>query len=62
MKGDRYVPNSIKMDMEENQVMIITGPNMAGKSTVLRQVALSVLMAQIGSFVPAKKSIPLHCG
>ncbi len=54
MKGDRYVPNSIEMDMDENQVMIITGPNMAGKSTVLRQVALSVLMAQIGSFVPAK--------
>jgi DNA mismatch repair protein MutS len=56
MKGDRYVPNSIEMDMHENQVMIITGPNMAGKSTVLRQVALSVLMAQIGSFVPAKKA------
>jgi len=56
MKGDRYVPNSIKMDMQENQVMIITGPNMAGKSTVLRQVALSVLMAQIGSFVPAEKA------
>ncbi len=56
MKGDRYVPNSIEMDMEKNQVMIITGPNMAGKSTVLRQVALSVLMAQIGSFVPAKKA------
>ena len=56
MKGDRYVPNSIEMDMDENQVLIITGPNMAGKSTVLRQVALSVLMAQIGSFVPAKKA------
>ena len=56
MKGDRYVPNSIEMDMQENQVMIITGPNMAGKSTVLRQVALSVLMAQVGSFVPAKKA------
>jgi len=56
MKGDRYVPNSIEMNMQENQVMIITGPNMAGKSTVLRQVALSVLMAQVGSFVPAKKA------
>ena len=56
MQGDRYVPNSIDMDMQENQVMIITGPNMAGKSTVLRQVALSILMAQIGSFVPAKKA------
>jgi len=51
--GERYVPNSIKMDNTENQILLITGPNMAGKSTVLRQVALTVLMAQMGSFVPA---------
>jgi len=54
--GERYVPNSIHLDDTENQVLIITGPNMAGKSTVLRQVALIVLMAQIGSFVPAQKA------
>jgi DNA mismatch repair protein MutS len=54
--GERFVPNSIMMDDENNQVLIITGPNMAGKSTVLRQVALIVLMAHIGSFVPAQKA------
>lgn len=54
--GERYVPNSIELDNENNQVLIITGPNMAGKSTVLRQVALIVLMAHMGSFVPADKA------
>lgn len=54
--GERYIPNTIQMDNERNQILIITGPNMAGKSTVLRQVALTVLMAQIGSFVPAGKA------
>lgn len=54
--GERYVPNSIVLDNEANQVLLITGPNMAGKSTVLRQVALTTLMAQMGSFVPAKKA------
>ena len=54
IKGERYVPNSIEMDNTDNQVLLITGPNMAGKSTVLRQVALTVLMAQMGSFVPAQ--------
>ena len=54
--GDRFVPNTVSMDNHQNQVLIITGPNMAGKSTVLRQVALTVLMAQMGSFVPAKKA------
>ncbi|MFA6308406.1 MAG: DNA mismatch repair protein MutS [Clostridia bacterium] len=49
-----FVPNSTKLDMEENRLAIITGPNMAGKSTYMRQVAIIVLMAQIGSFVPAK--------
>jgi len=56
IKGERYVPNSIEMDDTENQILLITGPNMAGKSTVLRQVALTVLMAQMGSFVPAQKA------
>ncbi|MBC2703349.1 DNA mismatch repair protein MutS [Desulfobacula sp.] len=56
IKGERYVPNSIEMDDSENQILLITGPNMAGKSTVLRQVALTVLMAQMGSFVPARKA------
>jgi len=54
--GERFVPNSIHMDNQNNQVIIITGPNMAGKSTVLRQVALTVLMAQMGSFVPAAQA------
>jgi DNA mismatch repair protein MutS len=56
IQGERYVPNSIKLDNVENQQLLITGPNMAGKSTVLRQVALTVLMAQMGSFVPAKRA------
>ncbi|MEE8397354.1 MAG: DNA mismatch repair protein MutS [Desulfobacterales bacterium] len=54
--GERFVPNTIHLDNHENQVLIITGPNMAGKSTVLRQVALLVLMAQMGSFIPAARS------
>ena len=54
--GERFVPNTIKLNDQDNQVLIITGPNMAGKSTVLRQVALVVIMAQMGSFVPAAKA------
>lgn len=50
------MPNHTYLDNGENQVAIITGPNMAGKSTYMRQVALIVLMAQIGSFVPASKA------
>jgi DNA mismatch repair protein MutS len=58
--GERFVPNTIQMDNEENQLLIITGPNMAGKSTLLRQAALLVLMAHMGSFVPAQSaSIPI---
>ncbi len=53
IQGERYVPNSIVLDDTQCQQILITGPNMAGKSTVLRQVALTVLMAQMGSFVPA---------
>ena len=54
--GERFVPNDSAMDGEENRLLIITGPNMAGKSTYMRQVALIVLMAQIGSFVPASEA------
>ncbi len=54
--GQRFVPNSIFMNNSDQQVLIITGPNMAGKSTVLRQVALAVLMAHMGSFVPAARA------
>ncbi len=56
VQGERYVPNSIVLDNKTNQVLLITGPNMAGKSTVLRQVALISFMAQMGSFVPADKA------
>src|SRR3546814_5981367 len=48
-----YIPNDIRLDTEAEQVLIITGPNMAGKSAILRQTALIVLMSQAGSFVPA---------
>ena len=51
--GTPFVPNDTEMDMNNNRVSIITGPNMAGKSTFMRQVAIIVIMAQIGSFVPA---------
>jgi DNA mismatch repair protein MutS len=54
--GERFVPNSVRLDNDRNQVLVITGPNMAGKSTVLRQVALTVLLAHMGSFVPARKA------
>ncbi len=54
--GERFVPNTIQMDDTENQILVITGPNMAGKSTVLRQVALMVLLAQMGSFIPAARA------
>ena len=51
--GEQYVPNDIRLDSKGEQIIILTGPNMAGKSALLRQTALIVLLAQIGSFVPA---------
>ncbi len=54
--GENYVPNDIYLDNETQQILVITGPNMAGKSALLRQTALIVLMTQIGSFVPAEKA------
>ena len=52
----RFVPNETRLDLQDNRLMILTGPNMAGKSTYMRQVALIVLLAQIGSFVPARRA------
>ena len=54
--GEHYVPNDVLLDNEETQVMMITGPNMSGKSAILRQTALICLMAQMGSFIPAKSA------
>ncbi|GAB4311770.1 MAG: DNA mismatch repair protein MutS [Bacteroidales bacterium] len=54
--GEKYVPNDIRLDTESQQILIITGPNMSGKSALLRQTALITLMAQMGCFVPAAKA------
>ena len=56
VKDEYFVPNDTNLDLAQNRIMLITGPNMAGKSTYMRQVALITLMAQIGSFVPANEA------
>ncbi len=56
LRDDTFVPNDVLLNRDERQVLIITGPNMAGKSTVMRQVALAVVMAQAGSFVAARRA------
>ena len=52
--GESYVPNDVRLGSDDTQIMVITGPNMSGKSALLRQTALITLLAQIGSFVPAE--------
>ncbi len=60
LEDDVFIPNDTKLDYENTRIAIITGPNMAGKSTYLRQIGLLVILAQIGSFVPAKRlSLPI---
>ncbi|MBD3367873.1 MAG: DNA mismatch repair protein MutS [Candidatus Eisenbacteria bacterium] len=56
LHGERFVPNDLDLSVDERQILLITGPNMAGKSTYLRQTALIVIMAQLGSFVPAREA------
>ena len=59
--GEEFVPNDIYLDNEKQQIIILTGPNMAGKSALLRQTALIVLMAQVGSYVPASEATLGYC-
>ena len=53
--GEMFIPNDIELDQDKQQIMMISGPNMSGKSAILRQTALIIIMAQIGSYVPAKE-------
>ena len=55
-QGEPFIPNDVTLDSESDQILVITGPNMAGKSIILRQTGLIVLLAQVGSFVPAKEA------
>ncbi len=55
--GEQYIPNTVQLDTKDQQILIITGPNMSGKSSYLRQAGLIVLLAHIGSFVPAKRAV-----
>ena len=57
LASESFVPNDINLDGTQDTIMVITGPNMAGKSTYIRQVALLILMAQMGSFIPAKEAV-----
>ena len=59
--GEKYIANDVMLDSQTQQIIIITGPNMAGKSALLRQTALITLLAQIGSFVPAESAHPCGC-
>jgi DNA mismatch repair protein MutS len=59
--GEEFVPNDVYLDNEKQQIIILTGPNMAGKSALLRQVALISLMAQVGSYVPASEATLGYC-
>jgi DNA mismatch repair protein MutS len=59
--GESFIPNDLFLDPERDQILVITGPNMAGKSVVLRQAGLIALMAQVGSFVSASRSPDRHC-
>jgi DNA mismatch repair protein MutS len=56
LRAGRFVPNDLHLDTDAQQILLITGPNMAGKSTIIRQVGLITLLAQVGSFVPAKEA------
>jgi DNA mismatch repair protein MutS len=57
LPAHEFVPNDVELDVDSRQILLVTGPNMAGKSTYLRQVALLVLLAQVGSFVPADSAV-----